>query len=193
MACKCVCVSLRSIVGLHFNGNLSRGRNLECKQTGFTLLKIESWHFFHAYCGCLSKMVVKCIVWVTFQKSHLYIFLLLLLSINTKLAYVFTTILPPFWSCYLASVCHICCCFESRKRLTVELYTVLLLLLLVSALLYNGFLFSFMFMFMMFLQRSYTVKLVCCFFDGTEFELCYNLFSSPPHLLNLLRFACFHI
>lgn len=190
MACKCVCVSLRSIVGLHFNGNLSRGRNLECKQTGFTLLKIDSWHFFHAYCGCLSKMVVKCIVWVTFQKSYLYILLLLLLSINTKLAYVFTTIFPPFGSCYLASVCHICCYFESRKRLTVELYTVLMLLL-VSALLYNGFLFSFMFM--IFLQRSYTVKLVCCFFDGTEFELCYNLFSSPPHLLNLLRFACFHI
>lgn len=126
------------------------------------------------------------------KKLSLY-FLLLLLSINTKLAYVFTTILPPFGSCYLASVCLICCCFESRKRLTVELYTVLLLLLLVSALLYNGFLFSFMFMFMMFLQRSYTVKLVCCFFDGTEFELCYNMFSSPPHLLNLLRFACFHI
>lgn len=70
------------------------------------------------------------------KKLSLY-FLLLLLSINTKLAYVFTTILPPFGSCYLASVCLICCCFESRKRLTVELYTVLLLL--VSALLYNGF------------------------------------------------------
>lgn len=124
------------------------------------------------------------------KKLSLY-FLLLLLSINTKLAYVFTTILPPFGSCYLASVCHICCCFESRKRLTVELYTVLLLLLLVSALLYNGF---FVFFYVYDVSAKILHGKTCVLlFDGTEFELCYNLFSSPPHLLNLLRFACFHI
>lgn len=65
------------------------------------------------------------------------IFLLLLLSINTKLAYVFTTMFTTIRELLSSFFLPYLLLFFSRKRLTVEIYTVLLLLFF--ALLYNGF------------------------------------------------------
>lgn len=56
-----------------------------------SLRSIDGHFRFTSVPTALSKMVIKCIVLNNFSKV-IYIFLLLLLSINTKLAYMFTTI-----------------------------------------------------------------------------------------------------
>lgn len=92
------------------------------------------------------------------------IFSLLLLSINTKLAYVFTTMFTTIRELLSSFFLPYLLLFFSRKRLTVEIYTVLLLFF---ALLYNGF----SFMFMMFFSSAKILHGKTCVLLLTERNL----------------------